>query len=71
MEGPGQSIVSPIQTSAAATRTTTMSREDFEYYQRRERQARDLAERALDASSRRAHLAMAEHYGDLTRRAAA
>lgn len=45
-----------------------MGRSDLDYYQRRERQERDLAERAEDAAARRAHLAMAEHFSDHLRR---
>lgn len=45
-----------------------MSRHDLEYYQRRERQERDLADRASDSSARRAHLAMAKHFESMTLR---
>ena len=45
-----------------------MGRNDLEYYQRRERQERDLARRADDPSVRRAHLTMAEHFEMMTRR---
>ena len=45
-----------------------MSRNDLEYYQRRERQERDLANRAGDSVARRAHLTMAQHFEQMTRR---
>lgn len=47
-----------------------MSRNDLEYYQRRERQERDLADRASDSAARRVHLTMAEHFETLMRSAA-
>ncbi len=46
-----------------------MGRNDLEYYQRRERQERDLADRAGDTVARRAHLTMAQHFEQMTRRA--
>lgn len=46
-----------------------MSRNDLDYYQRREQQERKLANNADDSAARRAHLVMAEHFGDMFRRA--
>lgn len=43
-----------------------MERKQHEYYVRREAQAREHAERADDASARRAHLVMAARYSALT-----
>lgn len=45
-----------------------MSRNDLEYYQRRERQERNLADRAGDPTARRAHQLMADHFEAMTRR---
>lgn len=42
-----------------------MERKQHEYYVRREAQARDHADRAEDASARRAHLVMAARYSAL------
>lgn len=45
-----------------------MQRVEHDYYVRREAQARAQAARASDASARRAHLAMAARYFELTNR---
>jgi hypothetical protein len=42
-----------------------MSKIDMEYYQRRERQERESAERSDDHSARRVHLEMANRYSAL------
>ena len=44
-----------------------MSRNDRDYYQRREQQERKLADNAGDSTARRAHLVMADHYSGLFR----
>lgn len=43
---------------------------DIEYYQRRERQEREHAERTDDSIARRVHLEMAERYSSLQNPAA-
>lgn len=44
-----------------------MSDQDRDYFQRREQDERACAERALDQTARRAHLAMAERYAERLR----
>jgi hypothetical protein len=48
-------------------RSGTMTSRDVEYYQRRERQEREHAQRSGDSSARRIHLEMADRYSTKVR----
>lgn len=39
-----------------------MTRQDFEYYRRREHQERESAQRTDDLGARRIHIELADHY---------